>query len=36
MCSRGTEVFLVVLDIFAFKSVIKCHRNAITTFKLYL
>jgi hypothetical protein len=34
MCSNGIEVFLVVLDIYTFKSVIKCHGSAITTFKL--
>jgi hypothetical protein len=33
-CSSGTEVFFVVLDISAFESVIKCHRSAVTTFKL--
>lgn len=35
VCSSGTKVFfLVVLDISAFESVIKCHRSAITRFKL--
>lgn len=35
VCSSGIEVFLVVLDIFAFKTVIKCHHNAIMTFQLF-
>jgi len=34
VCSSGTELFLEVLGISAFESVIKCHRSAITTFKL--
>jgi hypothetical protein len=34
VCFSGTKLFIVVLDIFAFQNVIKCHRNAIMTFKL--
>jgi hypothetical protein len=34
VCSSGNEMFLALLDIFAFENVIKCHLSALMTFKL--